>query len=327
MNHGIIVSDAIITPWQSGEGAIASYGEVLSSSTSAFIGQLFGVANEIYALQNQANQTADSLAFMFSQRADNLVHELTASYYSEANLNAMTKALHDSLVNTLEGGYNISGITNALGGIASAANHVALAANNAASALANMGAARTAAASGYSSPGLGSIGSFTPIPTPTRRQGDRVIEVMQQEEDGKWRKYAYASGTRNAKGGLRVVNERGKELVLPKLSSGNYAIGNAGDQILTKPQTDNLFAWSAFQPEDFLDLFASMPIDTIPITQEIGNIPEVLSHVASPPSIHLDKMVHIDHVDSTNLKQVEMLIYKAQDKFIHQLYEIQTALI
>ena len=50
MNHGIIVSDAIITPWQSGEGAIASYGEVLSSSTSAFIGQLFGVANEIYAL-------------------------------------------------------------------------------------------------------------------------------------------------------------------------------------------------------------------------------------------------------------------------------------
>ncbi|MCI9140470.1 MAG: hypothetical protein HFI78_12430, partial [Lachnospiraceae bacterium] len=321
MNHGIIVSDAIITPWQSGEGAIASYGEVLSSSTSAFIGQLFGVANEIYALQNQANQTADSLAFMFSQRADNLVHELTASYYSEANLNAMTKALHDSLVNTLEGGYNISGITNALGGIASAANHVALAANNAASALANMGAARTAAASGYSSPGLGSIGSFTPIPTPTRRQGDRVIEVMQQEEDGKWRKYAYASGTRNAKGGLRVVNERGKELVLPKLSSGNYAIGNAGDQILTKPQTDNLFAWSAFQPEDFLDLFASMPIDTIPLTQEIGNIPEVLSHVASPPSIHLDKMVHIDHVDSTNLKQVEMLIYKAQDKFIHQLYD------
>jgi hypothetical protein len=32
-------------------------------------------------------------------------------------------------------------------------------------------------------------------------------------------------------------------------------------------------------------------------------------------------MVHIDHVDSTNLKQVEMLIYKAQDKFIHQLYD------
>ncbi len=64
-----------------------------------------------------------------------------------------------------------------------------------------------------------------------------------------------------------------------------------------------------------------MPIDTIPLTQEIGNIPEVLSHVASPPSIHLDKMVHIDHVDSTNLKQVEMLIYKAQDKFIHQLYD------
>lgn len=111
--HGITVSDAIITSWQSGEAAIASYGSTLSENSSAFIDNLMDVESEVYGLQNQANVTADSLSYMFATRADNLVNELTSSYYSEDNLNAMTQALHDSLINTLESGYNIGGITSA----------------------------------------------------------------------------------------------------------------------------------------------------------------------------------------------------------------------
>lgn len=140
--HGITVSDAIITSWQNGENAIASYGNVLSAGTSAFIGNIMGVENEVYALQYKANETADTLSYMFATRADNLVNELASSYYSEENLNYMTQALHDSLINTLEGGYNISNIQNALDGIASGLNGVASAANNATSAIAAMGAAQ-----------------------------------------------------------------------------------------------------------------------------------------------------------------------------------------
>lgn len=140
--HGISVSDAIIKPWQNGEYAIASYGGVLSAGTSAFIGSIMGVENEVYMLQAQANATADTLSYMFATRADNLVNELAASYYSEENLNYMTQALHDSLINTLEGGYNISSIQSALDGIATGLNGVASAANNATNAIAAMGAAQ-----------------------------------------------------------------------------------------------------------------------------------------------------------------------------------------
>lgn len=142
--HGVIVSDAVISSWKSGENAIASYGTVLSEQSSAFIGNLMGVQSQVYGLQTQANAAADSLSWMFSTRADNLVNELTSSYYSEANLNTMTGILQNSLVNTLERGYNINSITSALSSIASGADSVANAANRAAQALANMGAVQSA---------------------------------------------------------------------------------------------------------------------------------------------------------------------------------------
>lgn len=166
--HGITVSNAIITSWQNGEHAIASYGNVLSAGTSAFIGNIMGVENEVYVLQAKANETADTLSYMFATRADNLVNELASSYYSEENLNYMTQALHDSLINTLEGGYNISSIQSALDGIASGLNGVASAANNATSAIAAMGAAQqdynNTVASGYGDKvptGLGAITAGT----------------------------------------------------------------------------------------------------------------------------------------------------------------------
>lgn len=120
--HGVTVSNALISSWQSGENAIASYGEVLSQNTSVFIGNIMGVENEVWNLQAQANTTADSLAWMFSTRADNLVNELNTSYFAEANLASMTNALQQSLVNTLERGYDVSSIVNSLNAVTDAAN-------------------------------------------------------------------------------------------------------------------------------------------------------------------------------------------------------------
>ena len=120
--HGVTVSKSLISSWQSGEKAIASYGEVLSQNTSTFIGNIMNVENEVWNLQAQADTTADSLAWMFSTRADNLVNELNTSYYAEANLANMTNALQQSLINTLERGYDVSSIVNSLNAITDAAN-------------------------------------------------------------------------------------------------------------------------------------------------------------------------------------------------------------
>lgn len=200
-----------------------------------------GVENEVYMLQTQADATAGTLSCMFATRADNLVNELASSYYSEVNLDAMTNALHDSLVSTLERGYNISGITSALDSIAAGADNVASAASNAADALSRMGVAQEAAqratreapqetawktpakTTSYSGSGS-SAGKY---------YNTNTTKLPSTVKDGSIKTYIpkylfYASGTRNAKGGLRVINEEGVELTLPKLSSGNYTIGNEG---------------------------------------------------------------------------------------------------
>ena len=342
--HGVTVSNAIITSWQNGENAIASYGAVLSENTSAFIGNLMGVESEVYNLQAQANMTADTLSYMFATRADNLVGELAASYYSEQNLAYMTQALHDSLVKTLESGYNISGITSALSSIASGLNGVASAANNAAQAIASMGSAQA---------GVGSSSSSGGGRNPIYDDEANLIAIVPDSQLEQMRKSGqvigntrfYASGTRNAKGGLRVINEEGKELTLPKLSSGNYAIGNEGDQILTKEQTDNVYEWSKVTPDEFAERsdepeklltpeeFAAMHGVKMPdLSTLIGNaIYEIPYSVRHPETandnvyrggnvnIHYDNMINIQgDVNDANhvVKQIENVASTVVDKAI-----------
>ena len=313
--HGITVSDAIITAWQNGEGAIASYGAVLSENSSAFIGNLMDVESEVYGLQEQANMTADSLSYMFATRADNLVNELTSSYYSEANLNAMTQALHDSLINTLEGGYNVGGITGALDSIASSANSVAEAANNAARALANMGAVQADVANNKVQRvemfGSGATANFA-----IKDANGNYIKNYTSSQDFKdnyLKKKKYASGTRNAKAGLRITDEQGNELVLPKLAEGRYAIGNAGDQILTKVQTDNIFDWAKFSPADLVpyNMFGSLNMTPPEIrTRDVNN---------NTP-VQIGNLISVQgNIDSSNIKQMESIANKAVDNLVYKM--------
>lgn len=312
--HGITVSNALISSWQNGENAIASYGSVLSAGTSAFIGSIIGVENEVWNLQTQANNTANSLAWMFSTRADTLVGELTSSYYAESNLNAMTNALQDSLVNTLERGYNISGITSALNGIANAANGVADSANKAAQALANMGTAQ----------------NTTPSPG-QHLSGKSQNEFYYVDKNGK-KNYIgstgytpkngqiiskYASGTRNAKGGLSITDEEGYELKLPKLANGNYTITGDGDQVLTKAQTDNIFDWSKINPNDLIKVDVPNISNMIPVLPDI-----VPRNVGNNVTLHYDSLVTVNgDVNDTNhfLKQMESVAGNVVNKSFTQL--------
>ena len=243
--HGVIVSDSIISAWQSGENAIASYGAVLTDQSSAFIGNIMGVQDYVYGLQAQANSTADSLSWMFSTRADNLVNELTSSYYSEANLNAMTNTLQNSLINTLERGYDVSSITSALSSIASGANSVADAANKAAQALANMGAAQSNSGAGSGSgsdSGSGDKG-YKVVDTkygrtirtyPTRQEADDYIRSNKSTSK-------YFTVMKAAKGGI-VTKDKNNPLnrIAESVGEDTIVAAKDGEGVLTRRQTDGL---------------------------------------------------------------------------------------
>lgn len=62
---------------------------------------------------------------------------------------------------------------------------------------------------------------------------------------------AYATGTRNAKGGLSITQEQGLEAIFGKLQSGQYTMMPQGSQVFTSGQTDNLFDFSS-DPQGFV---------------------------------------------------------------------------
>ena len=87
----------------------------------------------------------------------------------------------------------------------------------------------------------------------------------------------YVAGTRNARGGLAIVNESGQETILPKLRSGNYAVLGAGDIVLNAEQTkrfqDLLGAPHGFAAENITKSIQSMttriPNVGIPATRTV----------------------------------------------------------
>lgn len=321
VEHGITISAALISSWQSGGNAIAGYGEVLSQNTSAFIGNIMGVENEVWNLQTQANNTANSLAWMFSSKADNLVNELTTSYYAEANLANMTNTLQQSLVNALERGYNVSSIVNSLASIENAAN-------SAKRAIDNMNNASSTG--GYNG---GSTGKANDMNTGKYQLIDKMTgriwkdnlsyaEAMEYKKDhvtdiNTTLVKKYASGTRNAKGGLRVKNEEGPELTLPKLKSGNYAIGNEGDQILTKSETDNIYKWAQFDPDKML------PANFMENLWKYARVPEpVIDKNINNNPIEIGNLINVEgSIDSSNIKQMKVIAKEAVNDFVNKMHD------
>lgn len=266
--HGIVASNAIISPWTQGENAIASYGEVLSVQSSAFIGNIMGVENEVYNLQNEANVASVALSNMFATRADNLVGQLQASWYAEDNLNYATGILQQSLVNTLERGYNIGGITSALGGIQSGLNGVADAANRAAQA---------------------------------------IQEMMQQQDDANnttvqtfiSHRNAPSTGMANnkhvmaafAKGGIVSKEDSGMfDQIAKSLGEDTMVAVKYGEGILTKDQTNTMQNLANMLQNGNLNIPWNIPNLVVP-----NNIP-LLEKVNRPNiTINYDSMLHVDN--------------------------------
>lgn len=317
--HGITISDAIITSWQNGENAIASYGAVLSAGSSAFIGNIIGVENEVYALQNQANVTADSLAWMFATRADNLVGQLTDSYYSEANLNAMTNALNESLMNTLERGYNIDGITGALNDIASGLSNVADQANRTAQAIQNaIGAqnelSRNSLLSVETSIDKNGKATYNVVDWSGGKKTIISSHITQSTAENEWRRLnGYASGVRTLdEDQLAWTQEYGSEMILSPTRNAVLTPLKQGDTVLTKAQTDAIYEWSKLNPNTFVPNGMKSMLSNASKIQPITN--------SSSPTLEFNgTLMHIDKVDSTNIKQMENIANKAVDRLVTQM--------
>jgi len=330
--HGVRISDAIITAWQNGENAVASYGTVLSENSSAFIGNLIDVENEVYTLQSQANVTADSLSYMFATRADNLVNELVTSYQSEENLNNMTKALNDSLVKTLESGYNISSLTNAIGSIIDGVNGIASAARNATQALSEMGAARQNAnnsggsGKGSSGKGSGSGGGNGGSGDWHTNQYVRFARggIVKKDKDDPLNPIAESLGEDRmvaVKEGEGVFTKEQTELLKKMVTEndgetgGDGGLGASGDTFTVGGREFSNAELKAAGPSFFWNINPSYPAQAV---KQPETVPNNVNN--APVTVNMDKMVHIDRVDSTNMNQVKNMISQAQDDFVNKLY-------
>jgi len=243
--HGIEMSQALTDAWFNGENSIAKYGDVLSSATSNFIGNIQGVESEVWELQNQANATSEGLASMFSTRADNLVQQLEGSWQSEANLNAMTNALHDSLSSTIDGSYAGTAAKTALDGITSSVDELADSAERARQSLLDLLRAKEESDENQSG------------------------WIYEEDEDGNLRivgkgkvkgkgvqnmggRYYYATGAKRiTHDQLAWTQENGPEMIVSPSDGAVLTPLSRGDSVLPTDQTANIWEWSKFNPTEF----------------------------------------------------------------------------
>lgn len=329
--HGIVVSDAVITPWQNGEGAIASYGATLSANSSTFVGNLTNIANGIYALQAQADATATSISNMFGTRADTLVNELTSSYSSAENLNNMTNTLQNSLVNTLERGYDISSITSGMNSIASAATNAANATRDMYGALS--GAGSSSIPTGNSSK-TGTASSSTQKTTTAAAKyaiglnGQRISDKMTQSDAYSWMDKYNTSGKyyiiKYHKGGI-VAKDDNNPLnnIAKSVGEDTLVAAKEGESILTPVQTEMVSKFVKILDEnpDALNSQTTLNI-SVPEFISRNNIPQITELKQPNVTMHYDSLVTVNgDVNDTKhfLGQIETVSKKCTEQMLNDI--------
>ena len=318
--HGVQVSKSLTSSWQAGENAIASYGTTLSTQSSAFIGNIVDVENEVWNLQSQANETASTLAYMFSTQADNLVSELSQSYYAESNLNTMTNALQSSLVNALERGYNISGITSALDSIADSANKAKTAIDE----LNNTDTSSKAmSAVTYTYQYNGAIQNRKRMVDVYASNGNYITSVSEDEA-----KSAYKATLKvYAKGGL-VTKDANNPLNGIAKAVGEDAIiaAKEGESVLTVKQTELLQKFSEIlDSSKIVENFK--PLYTMPNFTSNLKSPEIISRSTSQPINIQNSITFTGTVNDANnfAKQIASIadkqVTKSWKEFTGELYK------
>ena len=317
--HGVEISSTLINAWSAGENAIASYGDVLTSASSEFIARLNGVEEETWNLQEQANQTSESIAEMFANNADNLVSELQRSWDSEDNLNNMTRALEDSFVAALDAGYRIGQVGEPMASAAAATEAVANAANSAADAFDNMASsARAAGAAAQSaiedlnnlenkssSSSSGTVHSLYNAPYSQATKYDWGTSYQYYNKK-KFEKggfiYGHAKGLSKAeKDQLAWTQELGEEAIVSPTRSSILTPIKKGDSVLTAEMTKNLWELAKVDPKQLLD--GSGANVSIPQIEANNNSVQIGTLVNVEGSISDDNLADVKQTIQEELKK------------------------
>lgn len=301
--HGAIVSESLITAWSSGENAIASYGATLDAGASNFLVNMGNMVQGVYGLQNQADITALSLANMYNTSSANLQNELVSSYYSVANLNAVTQALNDSLINTLGRGYDVSSLVNSINSIGSAAS----------SAASQVGALMSALSGAYS----GNQGTYQDMYQGDSNNKNNLVRVT--DKNGKTsvmtRQQAQQKGyvSKYAKGGLVTKDDDNPLNNIAKSVGEDVLIAAKEGEIVLTPAEADAFMKLASNIVSFNN--------SVPKLDYSDLMPYVPSMEKSAPSvqIHYDNLVQVQgDVNNSNIKQMEQIVNNAITKQFNQ---------
>lgn len=287
--HGFQVSTSLTESWKAGEDAIASYGVVLNEQSSAFIERLNEVEDETWELQEQSNQTSESIAAMFANKSDELVAELENARTSTENVKNTTDALNEAFVNAINTGGRIREVNAPMAEAEAATNAVADAANNAANAFDNMAssarAAGAAAADAQSklnsyadaarsgiviegkslTAGAGSI-EFGTINLKKTKKHARGLSKAEQDE-------------------LAWTQELGDEIIISPTRNSILTPIKKNDSVLTAEMTKNLFELAKIDPNDILQgsgaKVVAPQIESTNNSVSIGNLVNVEGSISS----------------------------------------------
>lgn len=310
--HGAIVSNSLVSSWTSGENAIASYGETLSVGTSNFLLNMGNMVQGVYGLQSQSDATAVSLANMYNTSSANLQSELLSSYYSVANLNAVTQTLNDSLINTLNRGYDVSSIVNSLNSV-----------GNAASSAANQVAGLMSALSGS-----GNTGGYTytnkyqndsenknGIVTVYDSNGNIVAVTTRENAEknyGATNKYAIK---KYAKGGIVTKDDNNPLNNIAKAVGEDTLIAAKEGEVVLKPSEADALLKLAPNIEAFNNYIPKLIPDI-----NMPSIPTYTTNNQQPSvQIHYDNLVQVQgDVNNSNIRQMEQIVDNAITKQFNQ---------
>lgn len=298
--HGITVSESITAAWNSGENAVASYGQTLGNGASTFLTNMSNMAQSVYGLQSQADAAALSLANMYNQNSENLQNSLIASWYSAANLNAVAQALDASLINALGRGYDVSSLVNGMNSIGNAASNTAGKIRDMMAALSGLGNtssdnARYAIAMDGKTVDDNNGKGFT------REQADKLKST-------KYKHHYYYIYT-FAKGGL-VTKDDNNPL--------NYIARSVGEDTLIAAKDGELVLNPA-EADAFLKLAPNMElfnrfIPRIAPDSSVENIP-FIEKGAPSVQIHYDNLVQVQgDVNNSNIREMKTIVDDAITK-------------
>ena len=279
--YNVTISEAILTPWQSGVGAISEYTTVFGDSSSATLAQLDAIKNKWQEIIDKMLEAA---------KIEIAVQQRENSSYSSATKKEPAKTTTSSTSNKTQS-------TTTTKAVPSVGSTVTV---------------KTSATHFSANSGNLKMASFVPGGSYTvyETEGDQVLIGKGGAYTG-WVKKTdlqYAKGTLGVEEDqIALIDELGEELVMHADGHGRLAFLSKGTSVVPHDITANLMKLGQLDPSEVLD--RNRAAITVPhITNNEINI-----------SMDIAEVVHIDKVTNDTIPNLTKAIEKQMDAYVVKL--------